>query len=198
MYSLRVVSTLCSRQGAKNRLGNTFNGIFVNPEAARDNCGKAAQYQAYCEFVGQDQSTDAAHAVAEHFGIGSATLYGMASISFTAENFWFSFDVQVVDATTTIFLSMDNMDRLSSYHNSLDDILVHPQSVSNLLVTRHCEHQFIQRNPHTSCFFPIGKVDIGPDTRQIFQSIERSCNPLSDIRWKPSSIKVHSETWQEF
>lgn len=38
------------------------------------------QNKAYCEFIGQNQNTDAASAAVCHFGIGSATSHGTASI----------------------------------------------------------------------------------------------------------------------
>lgn len=69
-----------------NDLEISLEGFFVDTEAKRAWRARAVQYAAYCNFLGQTSSIDVFQAAVCHSRIESASLLGMASISFLVVN----------------------------------------------------------------------------------------------------------------
>lgn len=75
----------------------------------------------------------------------------MAPIGLPIEDARLSFDIHMVDADPTIFISVDDMDQLEIYLNNVEDVLFHRGSGTKAPVTPVCSHPFIWWSLHTSC-----------------------------------------------
>lgn len=196
------------------RFGNVFQGIIVDTGAAKGSTAGRSQYKAYCTTTCQDPKLDSSRAVRCHFGIGSATSSGVAIILFPIGQLWFSFEAHIVDADVPILLCIDNMDSPGIYLDNLRNLLIHPASNQNAVVTRTNGHPFVHWNAHLKCMLTSVELrrlhrrfghpstyklinllerseiqHLGPETRKILKGIKRTCDPCQSYAQKPRRFK---------
>lgn len=135
----------------KMRFADKFEGVLVDTGAARGSRARVIQYKAYYDFVGEKSSLVASHAAVCHFGTGSATLLGIALISFPVGYLRLPFNFNVLDDFTTVLLSLDDMDRRGVYLNNFDDTAVHSHLEQKKSIKRIYGHPVIQKSTHLSC-----------------------------------------------
>lgn len=128
----------------KCRFGKSFDGVMVDTGAARGSSAGEAQYHAHCNFVGTQPNLDKSRAAVCHFGISSTKSKGVAPVTFPVGDIFLTFKVHVVDADTPILLSIDDMDSLGIYLNSLEDNLIHAESGLKAPIAQVHGHPFIQ------------------------------------------------------
>lgn len=108
------------------RFGIRFEGVLVDAEEDRGTSAVAVNCKYFCEFAGLQSGIDAFCALAGHLEVNSASFLGTNYSSFPVGHLWFSLDVHVVDADTSIFLPSDDMNCLGIYLCSLEETLAQP------------------------------------------------------------------------
>lgn len=131
--------------------------------------------------------------------------------------------MHVVEADTPILLSIDDMDRLDIYLNNFTDQLVHQSLGLKARVQRRRVHPFIIWNLHISCMLTSIELrrlhcrfghpsmdkfmkllqraelsDVSPETRQLLEKIEKSCNPCQIYAQKPRRFKFAMQEDKDF
>lgn len=102
--------------------------MLLDTAAAQGSSDEAVKSKTYVELAGQVSGIDVSRAAAYDFGIWSATSLCMGFICFLLSNCWLSSQVHGAVVYTSKLVSVEDMERLEIYLNSLEDALVHSQS----------------------------------------------------------------------
>lgn len=178
---LQSVSAMHSMiKSTKKRFGNTFKVVMIDTGAARVSTSEKLQYHVYCGVTGRNVDIDTVKAAVYHFSIGSTTSLGVAKINISIGGLWFSFNVDVVDADVPILMSIDDMDRIGVYYNSLDDKIVRPHTSAKAEVIRLCGHSYLQWVEYIHTHFtyteprPLCCRFVHPNANKLFNLLKRS------------------------